>query len=333
MSKKRIFVVNSNRPATIEGQFIEKRSGQTLIEQGSPKVLYANRVQENMFPNRCMLWGVRLDKDGNVPQSGRLDIKSSNYNGKIKFLPWNDPKGELIEVRYLKGYQSLDKQYQTVVLNADASISERDESVVDAFYVTLLSGENEFDSVADATKILYLENCQYNCESKSKDPNTSNCLFYEKKEEVVIKQDAKVYNSQFKAQSFVENAATDASLLSLKNLRLILLQVLPGEIEDEALYVELSQFAQKSPDVMLGAIEQHRIAFANLIEKANSYKFLDVSKNGTLVAVAKADKVILAEEIPANKDKMLEWVLENVTDPKSYDSFFKLQQVLDKHTK
>src|SRR5690606_17199497 len=99
--------------------------------------------------NRAQAWGCRVLEDGKIPPH-QIDVKDPRYKGQIKFLPWGDKNGYLIDCRYLKGYNTLDVQYQEIVLGF--KVNENDASAAEVFYLMLKSGYNEFNEVTDKLK-------------------------------------------------------------------------------------------------------------------------------------------------------------------------------------
>jgi hypothetical protein len=325
---KYIIHAGTERPAFITGQYLEKGSGQTLTKQGSPKIALAVRRQDIAIPNRSELWGCRLDKSGNMPENP-LNVKDTNYSGKVKWLKWGDPKGTLIVARFLKGYNTLDLQYQNLVLNADANIRETDESSSDAFFLMLQSGLNEFDEATDPLKIEYFKVHHYNQNSTSRNPEHINFMFKEKDDVAEQTFEAKTIDQKWDAVAIVKNAAKDNSLQSLKNLCKALGKVIDEVPSDETIYNVLLQVADEKADVFLGQINEHKKWISNLFVKADSFKLFDLTKDGTIVA-GDTKKEILATEVPAKGEGMKQWLLENCFEEKASQAIYTLKNITDK---
>src|SRR5258705_12266782 len=131
MSNKQSYVIEAGsieRPETVLSGTIEKGTGQTVLAgETTPRLLTRADIG---IPNVSQAWGVRLNKEGKVPEEP-LDIRSADYKGQIQELKWGDSKGCLIICRFLKGYNSIDMLYQDTVLNAKANINESDPSAAD----------------------------------------------------------------------------------------------------------------------------------------------------------------------------------------------------------
>lgn len=323
----RVFA-GDERPPTVIGQHLEKKQGQTLTAQGGDKVLYVNRRGDIGFPNRTEIWGVRLDKDGKIPDSD-LNVKDGNYKGQIKPLKWGDKKGQLITCRYLKGYDTLDYLYQNLVLNADVNIKDTDESSSDAFFVVLQSGENEFSEVTDKMKVEFLKICSYNQNSISKHPDRVDYMFKEITDAVVLEETSKNLDSKSDALFIVKTAAKDNSLSQLRNLRDIIGVLITDEVTDKNLYGSLLKLADSDYDGFLSQIEKHKIAISNVIEKAKSYKALDWTKDGVLAAGVQK-KEIIGTDMEGKGEKMVQWCMDNYLDAKAYETIHKLTQITDK---
>lgn len=327
-NQKYVIVVGPDRPATIIGQALEKGSGQTITAQGGDTRHYINRRADIVIPNRSEQWGVRLDRDGNMPKD-KLEVKDPNYKGKIKFLPWGHQDGEKIVTRYLSGYNSLDLLYQELVLNASTRFNEFDESIADAFWIRLLSGENEFDEVQDEYKVLMLKHHHYNKDCKTGNPEFYNHLFHEKKEEVVSDDETEVLLTRSDAVQVVKQAAADGSLDLLRNLKNILNTHIESDVKDKELFATLLKFANNKPSTLLSEVERYKKSITNLVQLAKSKGAIDLTKEGTIVAGLEK-KEIIAEKVEGKGEKMLAWLLDNYLTPTSFEAMFKLKQIIEK---
>jgi hypothetical protein len=316
----------SERPETLLRGNIEKKTGQTVLV-GDP-ALTLNKRADIGIPNVTSAWGVRLDKDGKVPEMP-LDIKDSQYRGQIKELKWGSPEGCLILCRYMKGYNSIDLLYQDTVLNAAANINKDDPASADAYYITLQSGDNVFDPETDRYLTQMLRVHYLNGSSVSRHPDSSQQMFVEKNYAEEEQKGVKTYNAKFDAMKIVKVASEDNSLAKMKNLLSIVEAIGTEEPKDNDLFRYLSFLADTKYDLFLGRIEEYKKTVSNIFEKAKSYKALDLTKDGVIVA-GKDKMEIIGEGIPAKKEGMLDWVLQNYLDAKAADVIFKLTQITDK---
>jgi hypothetical protein len=324
MASKYVVYAGDERPAFIKANYIEKNSGQTRTEQGKKDQLYAVRPGDVGFPNMTEAWGVRLDKDGNIPKEP-LSVISDKYAGKIKWLEWGDPKGCSIVARWLSGYDTLDQQYQKLVLKADDRISEDS----DIWFITLQSGLNTFDENADRSKVDLLKITSYNQNSKSKNPNIVAYMFKEKDEVAELQDKGKIIDDKWYAVGVVKAAAADNSLISLKNLSKALSKLITVELDDENIYAELMNVADAQPDIFLGQIEEHKRWISNTFVKAESFKLLDLTKDG-VIAAGKDLKEPIATGLPTKGKKMLDYILEHCFEEEASTTITKLKQITDK---
>lgn len=324
MGKYIILAGDTERPATVIGQHLEKGSGQTAMAQGGQVHQYILQKQDIGIPNYTQAWGMRIIEEGKTP-TNPIDVKDPKYKGQIKFLKWGDKDGYLIACRYLEGYQTLDVQYQDLVLNASQTIKVDDASSADVFFIRLTSGENIFDEDAHRYMCQMLKIHSYNQNSDFKNPSNYNWLFAEKNTEE-LKSDT-IFNKQFEALKIVNEAAQDNGLTRLKNLRQVLNQILPLEIKDEELYRTLSETANQSPELVLGQVGNYKKGLSNTYEKLKSYKAIDLTKDG-FVGAGKEDKNVFEAE--GKGEAMLTWLLANFLEEKVWATNFELTQIADK---
>lgn len=322
---KYVVYAGDERPAFITANYIEKGSGQTRTEQGKKPQLYANRPGDVGFPNMTEVWGVRLDKKGNVPESPLSVTDTANYSGKIKWLKWGAEGGCAIVARWLSGYDTLDYQYQKLVLKADDKISEDS----DVWFMVLKSGLNEFNEATESTKSELLKITSYNRDSVSKNPDVVGFMFHERNEAAEMKEEGKKIDAKFDAISIVKTAAKDNSLIALKNLSKALSKLVTIDIDDENIYTEMLKLADTEPGVFLGQIEEHKRWISNMFVKAESYKILDLTKDG-IIAAGKDLKEPIMSDVPTKGKKMLDYVLENCFTEASANAISKLKQITDK---
>jgi len=324
-NEKYVVYAGDERPAFIQANYIEKGSGQTRTEQGKKPQVYANRPGDVGFPNMTEAWGVRLNKKGEVPDTPLSVTDTANYAGKIKWLKWGEEGGCAIVARWLSGYDTLDYQYQKLVLKADDKISEDS----DVWFITLKSGLNEFSEKTEVTKAELLKITSYNRDSVSKNPDVVGFMFHERSEESELKDEGKKIDAKWDAISIVKTAAKDNTLVWLKNLSKALSKLVTVELDDENIYSELLKLADTEPDVFLGQIEEHKRWVSNMFVKAESFKLLDLTKDG-FIAAGKDSKEVIASNLPVKGRKMLDYILENCFESEASTTISKLKQITDK---
>lgn len=333
MAKNAYTVIAGNweRPAFIKGQVLEKGLDADGKDRGTGQPsgderLYALRRQDIGIPNYAQAWGVRTYDDGVIPENP-IEVKDPKYHGKIEFLAFGDVRGTLIECRYLKNYNTLDVQYQNLVLNV--KIDDTDPTSADAFFIILQSGENEFDEVRDKMKVQMLKISSYNSGSVCRNPDAIHALYREKNNDTDVKIESKSLDAKTEALMIVGNAASDNTYGRLHNLFNIVGVLFGEKPEDNELFVTLQQIADSKPVDFLGKIEDHKRYISNIFEKAKSYKVIDCTKDGVIVA-GDSKKEIICEDVPAKGENMLLWLLTNHLDPKANEAIFKLKKITDK---
>lgn len=324
MAGKYIIYAGDERPAFIKANYIEKGSKQTMTQQGNKDTLYANRPGDVGFPNMTEAWGVRLDKNGKRP-SEPLAVTDKDYTGKVEWLEWGDKAGSVIVSRWLSGYDTLDYQYQKLVLKADERIKEDD----DTWFIILQSGLNEFDLKTDDLKIQHLKNSSYNRDSKSKNPNVIGFQFFEKDEQKEKVAEVKNIDAKIDAGIIVKTAARDNSYSALRNLAKALSKIVTVVPADEDLYNELMKVVDSQPELLLTQVNEHKKWVSNLFVKAESFKLLDLTKDGIIAAGNELKEPIMTD-CPVKGKNALDYLLENCFEDKCATAISKLKIITDK---
>lgn len=324
MPNKYVIYAGDERPAFIKANHLEKDSKQTMTKQGNKDTFYANRPGDVGFPNMTEAWGVRLDKNGKRP-SEPLSVTDKDYTGKIEWLEWGDKAGCVIVSRWLSGYDTLDFQYQKLVLKADERIKEDD----DTWFIILQSGINEFDTVKDKLKVEHLGISSYNRDSKSKNPNVIGSMFFVKDEQKEKVAEVKNIDAKIDAGIIVKTAARDNSYSALRNLAKALSKIVTTLPADEDLYNELMRIVDSQPDVLLAQVNEHKKWVSNLFVKADSFKLLDLTKDG-IIAAGNEIKEPIMTDCPVKGKNALDYLLENCFEDKCATAISKLKIISDK---
>lgn len=324
-------VAGEERPLTVRVGNVERGSGSTIINERGETL---SRRGEIGFPNGTQIWAARVI-DGEIPKNAKgeyiqVSVTDPNYKGELKSMKWGAPGGSLTSVRYLKGYNSRDVIYQERVLNF--KVDESNENSADIYMITLENGENDLDDKIDSIKIEHLKSHPYNKDSESGDPEFSTKVFYEKTYEQKLSMETKDLDVQFEAAKIVREAGTGGdSIGKIKNLFSIVRSVTDEEQPDDKLYSYLLMIADRKSQQFINAVDNYKKNVSNTFEKLKSYDAIDLTTNGTIIAFGKNKKQeIIMDDVPGKGEEMLDYLLENFTDPKAFEATFKLIQITDK---
>lgn len=324
MSEKYHIVVGGSRPKTIKVGTVLKNTGSTIINEKGETLAKRGEV---IFPNKCKIWAVRVI-GGKMPKENSVDITDQSYKGELMGLKWGDPKGTLIEVRYIKGLPSLDVLYQEVRLGF--KIDETKESSADAFFLQLPNGENDFNETTDKLLIQHLKWHSYNLQSISKDPSFFTTMFYEKSFEQEETMNSLIIDYKFEAGKILREAVDGAdSIAKCRNLYKVVQSVTDEEPEDSRMYSYLKVIADKKPSEFLKAIDDYKVRMSNVFEKVKIYEAADYSVDGMLVGGDKKKDLIISD-LPTKGEGIFDYMIENFTEPKIFEASYKLIQITDK---
>lgn len=318
-------IVGRQRPQTIKLGSIERNTGSSIIKEHGETLA---KRGDTGFPNGTKIWAVRVI-DGVAPKPGEsaIAVTDPKYKGEIKRLPWGSVGGSLIDVRYLKGYPSLDVLYQDRILNF--KIDETNENTAEVFMIMLPNGENDIDENIDPLLVEHLKGHSYNRDSKSKDPSFNSHMFYEKSFEQQERLDSQILDEKFEAGKVVREAGTGGDTLNkCKNLLSIVKTVTDEEPEDSGVYAYLKMIADKKPVAFLKAVNDYKVKVSNVFEKLKSYEAVDLTKDGVIV-VGQKKKEIVITDLPAKGEQMFMYLLENFTEPEVFNATYKLIQISD----
>lgn len=322
-------VVGDTRPSTIQIGVIERGSGHSILTEKGERLA---RRGDSGFPNGTKIWGARVingkipeDEKGNLVQ---IAVTDPRYKGEVKPLKWGAEGGSLIDVRYIKAYPTLDVLYQERILNF--KIDETNESSSEVFMIILPNGLNEIDENIEPLFVNHLKAHTYNRDSKSKDPAFGDFKFYEQTDEQVENVESQMFDEKFEAGSIIRDAANGSDgLAKCKNLFSIIKTVTDETPEDKKLFGYLKMLADKKPVQVLKAVADYKLKVSNVFEKLKSYDAVDLTTEGTIVAL-KPKRAIIMSNVPVKPDSVYDYLLENYVAPDVFDATFKLTQITDK---
>lgn len=321
--------VGEKRPATRKLGSIEPRSGFSIVKERGETL--ANRGNFG-FPNGTKVWAARVI-DGQMPEKGKpmVDVTNPNYKGELKQLKWGTPGGSLIDVRYLKGYPTLDVLYQEKILNF--KIDETTENSADIFMLIMPNGDNDIDENIEPLLVQHLKWHTYNRDSISRNPEFMPLtMFHEKHFDQEDSELGKILDEKFEAGKIVRDAGTGGDVMAkCKNLFSIIASVTDEQPEDSKLYDYLKMVADVRPFAFIKAINDYKVKVSDIFEKMKSYEVADLTTDGTIVvALPGKKKELIVSGLPAKGETIYDYLLENYTDPVVFDTTFKLIKLTDK---
>jgi hypothetical protein len=332
MSEKYHITVGDKRPQTVKVGVIEKGSGFTILKEERGETLA--RRGDCFFSNKCPVWAARAI-NGKIEKDGRsIDLTDREYQGELIGMKWGAKGGSSIDVRYLKGYPSLDVLYQETRLNF--KVDDNQASSADVFFLSFPNGDNDFDEKIEPLLIQHLKWHAYNMNSISRDPEFFTSMFYEKSFEQEERLDSANLDSKFEAGTIVRECGNGADSVSkCKNLFSIVKSVTDEEPEDNKVYAYLKMIADKKPEQFIKAIDEYKMKVSNVFEKLKSYDIVDTTTDGILVCEVSAGKgakkkEIIISDLPTKGEGIFDYLLENFSDPKVFEATYKLIQITDK---
>lgn len=287
-------------------------------------------VGGHLVLNTARVWGKRVirDEKGKVKDTGsEIEFNTVGYRGDIEFLEWGKEGGYAITIRYLPQSRSLDFEYQE---NVQKITVRNDQSA----YITLTAGQNKFDYKKDELLIQFLKVIPANQNSKSKNtnPDIKGHMYSEVTDEHVDKKSIARIEESVSATNVVKNISEKPE--EIRNLFSVMgkreefgsTDILSG---DQQVYKTLLEYAYGFPDDFFSLISVYKAKVRDAFDKADSYKALDLTKDGHIAIEVNQKKNLpySGVEIKAKGNGMIEWVLEHYLEPE----VFKGTQVFLEH--
>lgn len=288
-----------NRPAKAQAGF--------LNSEGQPKgtpVDVTIKKGEVGLPNYSVVWGELVK-----------DPKDKKLTGAITAYPWGDPRGGIIELRFLRNCTSISKAYQDerklIAQDKDAEIS-------------LKIGVNNFDNNRDKLMIEFLKLHYQNSSNVSRDPGVQ--VAFENYEPTrVMKRNTNAIQDRQRAENIVINTQMDTESISV----LASLFDLDPRQQTDLLYDDLLGLAVNH-EQFLKVIDYRRDTFRELIMSAKDIGLLDVDKKDAIFLVGiGGSRTPLLEKMPSEGDK-LEIIIDNFYLPVYFNALVTLKQETEK---
>lgn len=278
-------------------------------------------VGGHLVLNTARVWGRRIirDEKGDIKKTASdVEFNTVGYRGEIEFSTWGTEGGYAITIRYLQQSRSLDFEYQE---NVQKITVRNDQSA----YITLTAGQNKFDYKKDELLIQFLKVIPANQNSKSKNPNPDikGHTYWELTEEHVDRKSIARIEESVSATNVVKGISEKPE--QIRNLFIVMgkreefgaTDVLSG---DGQIYKTLLEYAYGFPDDFFYMIEDYKSKVRDGFDKAESYKALDLTKDGHIAIEINQKKQLpySSVEIKGKGNGMIEWVLEHYLEPEVF---------------
>ena len=304
--------VGNERPGEAIVAQVNKKTG----EPTGPQMKRYIPVGSHLIINQARVWGRRFYMDkGGKKITDDVDFNTVGYKGEIEFMEWGKDGGYAIEIRYLPQSRSLDFEYQQNVQKIVVRDNQEGKYVKGASIV-LSAGENKFDDKKDELFVTCLRVHPQNRDSKSKnpDPAIKGYRYYEVTDEHVDQGSIKRIESSIEASTFVKNLSTKPS--EIKNLFKIMgdrpefgeTNLLSGDLQ---IYKVLLEYANAEPVDFFYLIGVYKTGVEDAFRKAESYKALDLTKDGHIALEVNGKKHLIISDVKAKGEGMVQWMLEH----------------------
>jgi hypothetical protein len=281
------------------------------------------------IPNGTQAWGVRLDKDGKIPDKA-LKAEDDKYNGQIKWLKWGDKQGTMIRARFVPGYETLDKDYQDNRLGIKIVDGFLDDGNPIAL-ITMPHGYSEYNEDENPALVQMLKIHHQNPNSIYTNPaNDASPMYFEVTEDDNTDERSSLIET--KGQCLLLVGAASNKPDNIRTLFEIVKDVNNGATvsKDDAseVYKFLQSFADSDPRTFSNKINGYKTNVSATIEKGRAYNIFDLTKDGFIAAGEKKKDIVL-QDVPAKGDKMLDWAYDHCMEPSVYDGLVKLKSITD----
>lgn len=313
-----VIQVGNEKPAEAIIATPNKKTGEPM----GPQMKTYKKVGSHLLINRARVWGRRYMMKEGKKVTADIEFNTVGYRGDIEFLDWGEDGGYAIDIRYLPQSRSLDYEYQA---NVQKIIVNPDQ---DGAHIILDSGENKFDLKKHEVLITFLKVYPQNRDSKSKnpDPAIKGYKYHEVTDEHVDQTDIKRIESSIAASKVVNDLSNKPD--QLRNLFKVLgerdefgdTNLLSGDLQ---IYKVLLQYSNAFPVDFFYLIDQYKAGIEDAFKKAESYKALDLTKNGHIALEVEGQKQLIMSDIKGKGAEMIQWMVDNYCE----EEVFKATQI------
>lgn len=313
-----VIQVGNESPAEAIIATPNKKTGEPM----GPQMKTYKRVGSHLIINRARVWGRRfMTKDGKKVTND-IEFNTVGYKGDIEFLDWGTDGGYAIDIRYLPQSRSLDYEYQANVQKIVVNPEQ------DGAHVILNAGENKFDPQKQGLLISFLKVYPQNRDSKSKnpDPSIKGHVFWEINDEHVDTTSIKRIETSIAASKLVNDLSNKPN--EIRNLFKVLGQrdefgntsLLSGDLQ---IYRTLLEYANAHATDFFYLISEYKRGVEDSFRKAESYKSLDLTKDGHIALEVNGKKNLIISDLKAKGQGMVDWMVENYYE----EEVFKATQI------
>lgn len=294
-------------PSEVEEGFLNKTTG---MPDGKTEKMVLT-VGAIHIPNFSRAWAYQ-------------EMKNSLPTGTLVFHKWGEKhdagkKDEKqcrpVEIRYLRGCNSLDKQYQDSVLKM--RVSEEDSQL------SLVNGINDFDMVTEEPLIEMLKHHTFNKDNKSRDPHNRDILFSEYNPiNLNLTQKTEMHRRNKAERIVLDAEGSEERLVVLANLF-----DLDPKAQDEVIFNDLLKEVANF-DSFLRTIDITKARFKFMLEQLQTNRVLEFTQEGDAVLIIDDAKEFLYKGI--NVGDKIQFLSEGVLEPEIYEAYLKVEQINDK---
>jgi hypothetical protein len=307
-------------PAKVLQGALSKSSGQPTGDVQKVSVV----VGAIVLPNYSRVWGRRI-ASGSRGDSKSMQVTDRAYTGEIEFLVWGDPKGEAIEIRYLRQSQSLDKQFQEQIQKLKPA-----DNGDDAF-INLQQGLNNFSEREEKMKALMLKHHTLNYSNPSRDPSNNDYDFVEYDSKSRNKSRVEKLSIKNEVNNFVLSLRDDNGNPDSSKVRILAaIFNLDSQLDDGVLLEKILDKGEDMPVEFLKTITDYKHKVDILLEDAVDMKVIEFKKNSVMVIEDEKTTTLLRDIEGADEKDQRIWlvqqVLANVT---VYDAMVRLEKAFE----
>ena len=285
------------------------------------------RVGSHLIINRARVWGRRYMMKEGKKITNDVEFNTVGYKGEIEFLDWGTDGGYAIDIRYLPQSRSLDFEYQQNVQKIVVN-TEQDGTHIKGSHIVLSAGENKFDPKKDEVLVRCLQVHPQNSDSKSRnpDPQIKGHVYHEVTDEHVDQSSIKRIEKSNAAGKLVMDLSSKPE--QVRNLFKIMgereafgnTNLLSGDMQ---IYRVLLEYANGYSEDFFYLINQYKLGVEDDFKKAESYKALDLTKDGHIALEVAGKKHLIISDLKQKGQGMVDYMVENCYD----EEVFKATQI------